>query len=58
MIFPPAVGYLLDSSGPVYRYTFIISGAMSLLGLICFIEVYRRFRLLGGVSGYRPPGEA
>lgn len=57
MIFPPAVGYLLDSSGHVYRYTFIISGAMSLLGLICFIEVYRRFRLLGGVSGYRPPGE-
>lgn len=58
MVFPPAVGYLLDSSGHVYRYTFIISGAMSLFGLVCFIEVYRRFRLLGGVAGYRPPGSS
>lgn len=55
MVFPPAVGLLLDSSGHVYRYTFIISGAMSLIGLICFVEVFRRFRALGGMSGYRPP---
>lgn len=56
MVFPPAVGLLLDSTGHVYRYTFIISGAISLIGLICFIEVFRRFRVLGGISGYRPPG--
>jgi hypothetical protein len=28
---------------------------MSLIGLICFVEVFRRFRALGGINGYRPP---
>jgi hypothetical protein len=46
---PAAIGFII---------TPIISGAMSLFGLVCIIEVYRRFRLLGGMNGYRPPGDA
>jgi MFS family permease len=57
MVLPPALGALLDATGHVYRYTFLLSGVISLLGVAAFIVVYRRFIRLGGPSAYVAPGD-
>lgn len=55
MLVAPATGWLLDSTGRDYRYTYIVGFGFSLLGLFCLAMVYRRFRSLGGMAGYVAP---
>lgn len=40
MILPPLVGVLLDWSGHVYRYTFLMSGILGLIGTLCLAMLY------------------
>jgi len=52
----PVVGYVVDSSGRNYPITFLMAGIIALLGVISWIGLDRRFRQLGGVHNYEPPG--
>lgn len=55
VVLPPTLGILLDTTGHVYRYTFLLSGALSILALAAYAIVYRRFLTLGGHAAYRAP---
>ncbi len=55
MLVAPCVGSFLDYTGHVYRYTFFIGVAMSLLALLASLILYRKFKALGGVKNYRAP---
>ncbi|MEI6491373.1 MAG: MFS transporter [Verrucomicrobiota bacterium] len=55
MILPPAVGYWLDATGHVYRYTFLASGAIGMLSFIALMVTYGKFLKLGGDKNYSPP---
>lgn len=55
ILMAPAVGKLLDSTGHVYRYTFLISSALALMGLVSSLILYRKFMALGGPEGYQAP---
>lgn len=52
---PPGVGRLLDVTGHIYHYTFVIGGAVAVLGMVLFVVVYRQFGELGGTKNYQPP---
>ena len=52
---PPGVGRLLDVTGHVYHYTFVVGGVIAALGLVAFIVVYKQFGALGGTKNYAPP---
>lgn len=52
---PPLVGRLLDVTGHIYHYTFVVGGGVALLGMIVFTMLYRKFCALGGIKGYTPP---
>lgn len=52
---PPAVGAMLDATGHVYRYTFLTSGVVALLGFLGLLVVHQRFMALGGPKGYVAP---
>lgn len=52
---PPAVGKLLDVTGQVYHYTFVIGGGIAAFGMVAFVVVYRQFKTLGGMTHYTPP---
>lgn len=54
---PFALGAFLDYTKHVYRYTFVVSGVLSLLGLIIFCVLHRKFMALGGPKNYVAPGE-
>lgn len=58
MVLPPLVGAILDWTGHVYRYTFIIGGLLGVIGLLGFMNAYRKFMQLGGPDNYVPPGES
>lgn len=51
----PAVGFLLDSTGHAYRYTFYVGAGLSMLALAALVLLHDRFVSLGGVDGYRAP---
>ncbi|MFV0338935.1 MAG: MFS transporter [Chthoniobacterales bacterium] len=55
MFLSPFVGVLIDQSGGVYRYTFVIGGALAVLALLASIYVYIRFMRLGGPKDYVAP---
>jgi len=55
ILVPTAVGKLLDVTGHVYHYTFVIGGVIAAFGLGAFIVVYRQFGALGGTKNYAPP---
>lgn len=52
---PLLVGWILDRSGHVYRYTFLMNSALSFLALGFTLVLWRRFRALGGPSHYVAP---
>ncbi len=58
MVVPPALGWFLDSIGQVYRYTFLIGGALAAVAVAAFAVVLFKFKQLGGDGAYRPPGDA
>jgi hypothetical protein len=49
------VGWILDASGHVYRYTFALSWAVAVITLVSGAIVYRGFRALGGPNHYVAP---
>ena len=49
------VGWILDESGHVYRYTFALSCAVAVISLISGAMVYRGFVALGGPNHYVAP---
>lgn len=51
----PLVGLFLDFSGRIYRYTFIASGLLAVLGVVAFFAAWRHFQRLGGVAHYVAP---
>ncbi len=52
---PVLVGWMLDRSGHIYRYTLLMNFALSVFAL-CFTAVlYRKFRALGGPDRYVAP---
>ncbi|MES2308468.1 MAG: MFS transporter [Verrucomicrobiota bacterium] len=54
-LLPPLVGFMLDFSGHIYRYTFLFSSLLSGLALISFLMVHHQFMKLGGHQNYSPP---
>ena len=51
----PLVGMIIDTSGNVYRYTFVTGAGLAVIGLTISIFVYRRFLELGGHQNYQAP---
>lgn len=54
-ILPPLVGAMLDATNHTYRYTFMASGVLGLLGFFGLYIVYRKFLTLGGDKHYVAP---
>lgn len=57
MLVPPALGWFLDSTGQVYRYTFLLGGLLAVLAAAAHVIVLSKFKQLGGDRDYRPPGD-
>lgn len=55
MLLAPAVGRFLDYTHHAYRYTYLLSAALALLGLVASLVLCRKFAKLGGVSAYQAP---
>jgi len=55
MVVPPLVGLYLDSTGHVYRHTFLAGAGLAVLALVALVVVNRRFMALGGPKGYVAP---
>ena len=55
MALAPLVGSLIDATGSVYRYTFVVGAALCIVSLIAGIRVYGKFVRLGGPRNYLPP---
>lgn len=55
MTVAPLMGLLIDRSGGVYRYTFVVAGVLTVLALFAGLQVYRKFMRLGGPTGYVAP---
>lgn len=55
MIMPPSVGALLDWSGHIYRYTFLMGAGLAFVSVILLACVYLKFLKLGGHTAYVPP---
>lgn len=55
LVMPPLVGLLLDYTGHVYRYTFVIGAGLALAGLAALLVVHRKFMKLGGPKNYIAP---
>ncbi|MEO6873902.1 MAG: MFS transporter [Opitutaceae bacterium] len=53
--FGPLLGLLLDRIGRDYHYTFGLGGALGLGAFLVGLEVYRRFKALGGTAHYVAP---
>ena len=51
----PAVGEILDHTGNVYRYTYLIGSGFALMSLLTGIVLYVQFRKLGGPAYYVAP---
>lgn len=55
MVLAPSVGLLIDQSGRIYRYTFVIGCVLAVLALACSFFVYAKFQKLGGAENYVAP---
>ncbi len=55
IVLAPAVGFILDQSGHNYRYTFFMGFILSVVSIVLFLLLYRRFLRYGGPSGYVAP---
>jgi MFS family permease len=55
MALGPTMGAVIDMTGKVYRYTFVIGGSLSLFALVVSWMVYARFVRLGGARRYTAP---
>ena len=55
VILPPAIGFMLDVTGNVYRYTFLSGGVLSVLAVASLLAVHTRFMRMGGPKGYVAP---
>lgn len=55
MVLTPAVGILLDTTGHAYRFTFLTSFVIALLGTGFGAILYSKFVRLGGVENYTAP---
>jgi MFS family permease len=55
IVLAPAMGLFLDHMGHVYRYTFIIGFALSLLALLSLLLLHGKFMTLGGPKRYVAP---
>ena len=51
---PFVVGAILDRAN-AYHYTFVIGGAVAIVGALTFAYLYKQFCRLGGMSNYTPP---
>ena len=54
-VFGPFVGLVIDQSGGVFRYTFLLGGIVALLAAIVSLYVNYRFVKLGGNKNYVAP---
>lgn len=52
---PVLVGWFLDRSGHIYRYTLLMNFALSVFALYFTAVLYRKFRALGGPDRYVAP---
>jgi Na+/melibiose symporter-like transporter len=48
-------GVLLDHTGHIYRYSYLVGSGMAFCGLFCGLLLYRKFVELGGPDNYAPP---
>jgi MFS family permease len=55
MAYLPMMGWLMDYTHDTYRYTFLLAGALDIVGLVATVVVYRKFVALGGAKGYVAP---
>lgn len=55
IVLPPAVGAMLDATGHVYRYTFLVGGIIGFFAFASLLVVHRNFMRLGGPAGYIAP---
>ncbi|WP_081721800.1 MFS transporter [Geminisphaera colitermitum] len=53
--FSPLVGLLIDRTGGVYRYTFVVAAVVTTLALVAGFYVHGKFMKLGGPKNYVPP---
>jgi MFS family permease len=56
MTLGPLVGLLIDQTGGVFRYTFIVASGITGAALVTGFFVHRKFMKLGGPGGYVAPG--
>lgn len=55
IVVSPAVGWVLDLTGQVYRYTFLMGAAVAAVGFGLLLLFHQRFARLGGSAAYVPP---
>lgn len=55
MVFAPLVGLIIDETGNLYRFTFLMGAILASLALGAGLVVHARFMLLGGPTHYQPP---
>lgn len=55
MLVGPAVGYILDQLHHVYRYTYYMSCAITVMAMLCGLVLYCKFKALGGPVHYVAP---
>ncbi len=55
MLVSPMAGVILDMTGNVYRFTFLMGGTLAAVGFLCLLEFHRRFTRHGGIANYVPP---
>lgn len=54
----PLIGYIIDVSGSIYRYTFMVGGILALGGIASAFYLYRQFLHYGGPANYVAPSVA
>ena len=55
MLAGPLMGLLLDLTGQVYQYTFLVSSALAAAALVTGLVVLVKFGRLGGSAAYVAP---
>lgn len=55
ILLAPAIGWLIDATGRVYRLTFVVGGGLAILALLCACYVHGKFMKLGGPKSYVAP---
>jgi MFS family permease len=55
MLIAPMMGTIIDQTGNIYRYTFVLGGTLAAMALGMAWYVHGRFMKLGGPGNYQPP---